>query len=156
MTPEQIKLIRDNWNIVYSHRDNAAKVFYNKLFELDPKVKKLFKTPMQEQGKKLMAIIHMVVNSLDKLENIIDKVKELGERHTTYGVKKDDYETVGVALLWTLEHVTKNIAKEEFTYKTKLAWTIAYTTLSSVMKDPFVEGAMAGSQNKMVNHARRA
>lgn len=156
MTPEQIQLIRDNWNIVYTHRDEAAKIFYSKLFELDPKVKKLFKTPMREQGEKLMTVINMVVNSLDKLENIIGKVRELGERHTNYGVKPDDYETVGEALVWMLSHVTRKIAKEQFTNKTKLAWIMAYTALANVMKDPFAEGVMASSQNKMVNQSKRA
>jgi hemoglobin-like flavoprotein len=57
-------------------------------------------------------------------------VQDLGRRHATYGVQPRHYETLGAALLWTLEQGLG----AAFTQPVKAAWTEVYTVLSSVMK----------------------
>src|SRR5436853_7044498 len=83
--------------------DVAAELFYKRLFELDPGLEKLFKNDMKEQGRKLMKMIGMAVIGLDTPDALIPIVRDLGRRHLDYGVCNKDYETVGTALLWTLE-----------------------------------------------------
>ena len=78
----------------------------------------------------LMAMIGTVVANLGNLETIIPAVQDLGRRHATYGVQPRHYETVGAALLWTLEQGLG----DAFTQPVKAAWTEAYTVLSSVMQ----------------------
>ena len=67
MTPEKIALVRSSWQQVLPIKDTAAQLFYGQLFELDPSLRGMFKGDMVEQGRKLMAMINTVVNSLDKL-----------------------------------------------------------------------------------------
>jgi hemoglobin-like flavoprotein len=74
-----------------------------RLFEIAPNVKPLFRGDMTEQGRKLMATLGVVVNSLDKLEAILPTASALAKRHVDYGVTAQDYTPVGAALLWTLE-----------------------------------------------------
>ena len=50
-----------------------------------------------------MQMIEFAVNGLDNLEQLVPTVRELGARHAAYGVEDSHYETVGAALLWTLE-----------------------------------------------------
>jgi hemoglobin-like flavoprotein len=111
--------------------DKAAELFYGKLFEMDPPVERLFKGDMKEQGAKLMKTITVAVNSLDRMDQLIPIVQDLGRRHVGYGVKAEHYATVGGALLWTLE---KGLG-EAFTPEVKEAWTITYETLAGVMQD---------------------
>ena len=85
---------------------------------------------MAEQGRKLMAIINTVVNSLDQLGPILGAVEDLGRRHAGYGVQDRHYDTVGEALIWTLGQGLG----EGFTPAVKLAWVGAYTTLATAMK----------------------
>ena len=132
MTPEQITLVQSSWEKVKPIVDTAAELFYGRLFELDPSLKPLFKGDMKEQGKKLMATLNLAVSSLTRLETILPAVQDLGRRHVQYGVPDQSYETVGEALLWTLE---KGLGEEAFTDDVKEAWTITYVTLSKVMLD---------------------
>jgi hemoglobin-like flavoprotein len=130
MTNEQIKLVQDSFRQVAPIAETAAQLFYARLFELDPDLELLFKGNLTEQGRKLMQMIGMAVNSLDRLEQILPAVQSLGARHVKYGVRDKDYETVGQALLWTLR---KGLG-EAFTPEVEEAWTNVYTTLASAMQ----------------------
>jgi nitric oxide dioxygenase len=131
MTPAQITLIQSSWAKVVPIQETAAELFYNKLFELDPAVKPLFKGDMKEQGRKLMMSLNMVVNGITKLDTLVPGIQEMGKRHVAYGVEARHYDTVGTAILWTLEQGLG----PDFTPDTKTAWTEAYTTLATVMKE---------------------
>ena len=130
MTPRQIDLIRASWSAVEPIADTAATLFYDQLFELDPAIRRLFRrTDMAAQRKILMQTLTVVVKSLDKLETIVPAVQALGRRHAGYGVRSEHYESVGIALLWTLEQGLG----EAFDDETREAWAAAYGTLASVM-----------------------
>lgn len=131
MTPEQITLVQSSWEKVKPISDQAAELFYGRLFELDPSLKPLFSGDMKEQGKKLMATLNLAVSSLTRLETILPAVQDLGRRHVQYGVPDESYQTVGAALLWTLDQGLG----EAFTDDVKEAWTETYVTLSTVMLD---------------------
>ena len=81
----------------------AADLFYSRLFTLDPSMRAMFPADLAEQKKKLMAMLKLAVNSLNRLDELVPAVQALGQRHGTYGVTFEQYETVGAALLWTLE-----------------------------------------------------
>ena len=51
MTPQQIELVKTSFSQVAPIADQAAELFYSKLFETDPELKPLFKGDMVEQGK---------------------------------------------------------------------------------------------------------
>ena len=130
MTNEEIALVKGSWSKVMPIADQAAGLFYGKLFELDPKLKTLFSGDMEEQGKKLMQMINTAVTGLDRLDEIVPAVESLGERHVAYGVKDSDYDTVGEALMWTLSQGLG----EDFTEEVKEAWSTVYIVLAGTMK----------------------
>ena len=103
MTEDDKQLVRDSWAKAIPLSDKAAEVFYNRLFELDPSLRPLFTLDMTEQGRKLMGMITVAVNGLDRLDEIVPAVRALGKRHSRYGVTDYHYDTVATALLWTLE-----------------------------------------------------
>ena len=131
MTPEQKKLVKESFAMVLPIADVAAGLFYSRLFELDPALRALFKGNMEEQGRKLMTMIRVAVANLDRIDTIVPAVQNLGERHVNYGVEDDHYETVGSALLWTLE---KGLG-DAFTAETRVAWAEVYALLAETMKD---------------------
>lgn len=137
MTPEQALLVKTSWEKVVPISETAAELFYGKLFELDPSVKALFKGDIKEQGAKLMKMINTAVNGLDKLEEIVPAVQQLGVRHVAYGVKDEHYETVGAALLWTLE----TGLGDAFTEEVKDAWATVYGVLADTMKAAAADAA---------------
>jgi hemoglobin-like flavoprotein len=131
MTPEQIKLVKDSFEKVIPIADVAAGLFYSRLFELDPSLRAMFHGDMEEQGRKLMSMIRVAVANLDRLDTVVPAVQNLGARHVRYGVEDHHYETVGSALLWTLE---KGLG-DAFTAETRVAWAEVYTILAATMKD---------------------
>ncbi|HVZ14188.1 MAG TPA: globin family protein [Bauldia sp.] len=136
MTPRQIELVKTSFAKIAPLKEQAAELFYCRLFELDPSLRLMFRSDMTEQKQKLMIAIAMVVAGLDKMETMLPTVKELGRRHNhDYGVQKRHYAVVGAALLWTLEiglgsGWTKELAD---------AWGTAYAALAGAM----MEGADA-------------
>ena len=130
MTPQDKLLVQQTWESVKPISEHAAELFYGRLFELDPSLKPLFKSDMKEQGKKLMQLIGVAVASLDKLDELVPAVEDLGRRHVAYGVVDEHYDTVGDALLWT----PGQGLGDAFTNEVKAAWTEVYTVLSSTMK----------------------
>ena len=131
MTPENQALVRDTFAKVVPIAPQAAALFYDRLFVLDPSLRPLFKGDMAEQGRKLMTMIGIAVANLDKLETIVPAVQDLGRRHATYGVQPAQYDSVASALLWTLGQGLG----DAFTPPVEAAWTDAYTVLATVMKD---------------------
>jgi hemoglobin-like flavoprotein len=130
MTPEQKAMVQQTFAQVLPISEQAAAMFYARLFELDPSLRPLFKSDIREQGKKLMQMIGYCVAKLNALDEIVPGVKELGRKHAAYGVKPEAYQTVGAALLWTLE---KGLGPA-FTPEAKAAWTAVYGILASTMQ----------------------
>ena len=131
MTPHQIQLVRSSFAQVAPIADSAAKLFYGRLFELDPTLRPMFKSNMEQQGNKLMTMIGGAVSLLDQPKKLIPIVQDLGRRHAGYGVDDSNYETVGSALLWTLE---KGLGAA-FTPEVEQAWADVYGLLSVTMRD---------------------
>lgn len=138
MTPQQISLIQGSFAKVAPISEQAAVLFYRRLFELDPNLRALFDdTDMAAQGAKLMRMIGTVVNGLDNLGALVPAIQDLGRRHVNYGVEAPHYDTVGAALLWTLDQGLG----DDFTPEVQEAWTAAYGVLAATMKDAAAEVA---------------
>ena len=129
MTPAQVKLIQDSFAKVAPISEQAAALFYGRLFEIAPEAKPLFKGDVDEQGRKLMATLAAVVNGLSNLDAVLPAASALAKRHVAYGVKPDHYAPVGEALIWTLERGLG----AGWTQELAAAWAAAYTTLSQFM-----------------------
>ena len=130
MTPRQIELVQASFKQVQPIAVEAARLFYERLFEIDPSLRPMFRGDLEEQGRKLMQMIGVAVGSLRRLEQIVPAVEDLGRRHAGYGVRDEHYATVAAALLWTLEAGLG----EEFTPETRAAWAAMYEVVAAAMK----------------------
>jgi len=130
MTPEEIELVQESWIKVKPISEQAAEIFYGRLFEIAPEVKPYFKGDMKAQGRKLMLMINTSVSALRDLDAVVPVIQAMGKRHIGYGVQDKDYDSVGAALIWTLEQGLG----DEFTPETQAAWVKTYDILSSTMK----------------------
>ena len=131
MTQREIELIESTWNYIVTNIDEAGELFYNKLFVLRPELATLFKGDIKAQSKKLTSMITFLVNKLNSLDEVKKDIVALGMRHKNYKVEPDHYQTVGVALLWTLEQGLGSQWNEDV----KLVWENLYSVLSNMMID---------------------
>lgn len=132
MNTQEIQTLQRSFDLVEPIAETAASLFYARLFELDPSLRPLFKSDLISQGQKLMSTLKLVVTGLENPEKIIPAVRSLGKRHVEYGVQPQHYETVGDALLWTLE---KGLG-DAFTLDIENAWKKAFVLLSELMLEP--------------------
>jgi hemoglobin-like flavoprotein len=138
MNAQQITLVQDSFSLVAPIADLAADLFYIRLFQLDPSLKSMFKGDIYEQKYKLMSMLTVVVNSLTRPRELLPVVQALGRRHAVYGVEARHYDTVGVALLWTLEQGLG----DAFTPEVEAAWVAVYSLLATTMQQASAEMAM--------------
>ena len=129
MTPRQITLVREGFERIAPMAEDVGVAIYQKLFELDPSLRRLFADDLRPQIRHFMAAVTMVVRSLDDLSPVLSRVQGLGRAHASYGIKPDDFATAEAALLATLEAGLG----EAFTEEARQAWTTAYTILADEM-----------------------
>src|SRR5215813_131494 len=110
MTPEQKRLVRQTWDQVVPMAEAA--------------------TEMVAQRKKLLQTLSFAINGLDDFDGVASKVEDLGRRHAGYGVTDAQYDSVGAALLWTLE---QGLGRA-WTPAVASAWTEVYAMLSGIMR----------------------
>jgi len=131
LTQAQKTLVQDSFKTITPIADDAASLFYRRLFELDPSLERMFPSDMTEQRKKLVQMLAAAVKGLDRLDQLVPVVQSLGRRHAGYGVLDAHYDTVGAALLWTLE---MGLGRA-FTTEMKDAWATVYGLLATTMKE---------------------
>jgi nitric oxide dioxygenase len=126
---EDIDLLRASFAQLSPREREVAAMFYDRLFELEPSVRRLFAGDMELQGAKLMSMLGAVVARIHDLDALAPMVGDLARRHVAYGVQPQHYATLGEALLWTLSRALGS----RFTPEAETAWRRAYATLSATM-----------------------
>ena len=129
MTPQQIQLVRDSFTQVAPIAAEAATMFYNNLFAADPSLRALFRGDMAAQGERLMGMIGSAVGLLERPHALLPVLRNLGARHAGYGVQAAHYDTVGAALLQTLEQGLG----AAFTPAVREAWATMYGLVARTM-----------------------
>jgi hemoglobin-like flavoprotein len=131
ITSSQRLLVQQSFALIAPIADDAAAIFYQRLFEIDPSLRQMFREELAEQRKKLMQMLAAAVKGLDRPDRLIPVVEDLGRRHAGYGVIDEHYDTVGAALLGTLEAGLGSA----FTPEVKEAWVSVYTLLATTMRN---------------------
>ena len=145
MTKEQRALVRESWLRCQPTLRQAGAQFYERLFALDPAARRLFAgTDMAAQQRKLVGMLTEIVAQLDRPEALVPNVSALGRQHVQYGVRDADYETVGSALLWTIDQSLG----DGFTPAVRQAWTEAYLLVATLMRRGAGRTSSAGATTK--------
>jgi hemoglobin-like flavoprotein len=127
---QHIALIQSSFAWIAPSADVIGELFDINLCALDPSLSLLFAVEVGEQGRKLMALLRSIVRGLDRLDQLIPIVQNLGRRHAEDGVCAEHYDTVGDALMLTLEQCLG----ERFTPDVAVAWDKTYAALAEVMQ----------------------
>ena len=136
LTPAQKRLVRESFESASYYSVALTKLFYGRLFELEPTVRPLFKSNLEEQSLKLLDMLRTVVDALDRFEEVRPLLVELGRKHVTYGTRPEHYEVVSKALLWALSQALEL----EYDGEAKKAWDQMLRAISAAM----LEGAASG------------
>jgi hemoglobin-like flavoprotein len=130
LTADQRRLVRDSFESLRSMAGPVGLLFYGKLFELAPEVRRMFHNDLDLQIRKLMDMLGSVVESLDNFDSVLPKLQDLGRQHANYGVRPEQYGVLTSALLWTLSKALG----ADFDERTSEAWRDALAVISDAMK----------------------
>ena len=129
-----IMAIEITWELIFEDKIRITELFYNKLFELAPDTRKLFKTGIPEQGSKLSDFMNFVVMYIREIDGLILHLKFLGMKHKGYRVKKKHYPVYREALLWAF----RTGLGKDWSEDAETAWDKVHEIMSSAM----IKGSM--------------
>ncbi len=129
-----VELLRDTFNRVL--KENGGKTafgmrFYERLFEKYPQVKPLFTTPPEDQHKKLVASLGVIVTAVTNTDKLLPYLHAMGVRHLAYKTENGHYAAVGENLLAVMgEHLS---VEGEWTDEMQESWGEAVNTVAEIM-----------------------
>ena len=130
MTPDQMMLLRMSFVTVMSRKAESGGLFYDRLFEIAPELRPMFKSDMDAQAHKFIEMLAIIVGLLNDPTELTQTLTQLSHRHRGYGVRDEHYDKVGAALTWALGRTMG----DAFTPELETAWRDLYTMVASAMK----------------------
>lgn len=129
MAPDDVTLIRESFAHLHRRKPEAAALFYERLFEIAPEVRPLFKPDIRAQSVKLMETLTVAIATLNDPKGLAILLRKLGREHKSYGVRDSHYDSVGAALIWTL----RSSLGSGFTPQIERAWAGLYGEIARIM-----------------------
>jgi hemoglobin-like flavoprotein len=94
-----VRLVRESWAVVEPHAEKVAEMFYATLFSIAPATREMFPVNMEVQRSRLLRALVHIVQMVDRPDDLMPFLRQLGRDHRKFGVMTHHYEAVGMALL---------------------------------------------------------
>ena len=162
-----VQTLEASFNLLAPRAEELVERFYKELFKQHPAVIPMFKnTSVEEQQKKLLAAIKLVIENVRKPEVLGSALSGLGSKHQAFGAAPEHYQAVATTLIG----VMKDMAGTAWTNQIQSAWEHALNTIAEVMlsgyesqetsthsdenhNEPNTEGKTMAMSNSDVNSA---
>ncbi|MFI9448959.1 globin domain-containing protein [Amycolatopsis sp. NPDC052450] len=146
-----VRLIRDTWAKSEPFIPEISQFFYGMLFTLAPATRDFFPINMEVQrGRLVRALVH-IVQMVDRPDDLVPFLTQLGRDHRKFGVIPRHYEAVGTALLAAL----KNHLGPDWTPEVERAWAEAFTIVARAMQEAAAADVNPASWSATVLEHRR-
>lgn len=129
LSPEELAEIRVSMAVLKEKMEPASTSFYERLFEIAPELRDMFRADISEQGMRFMSTLALIVDCIDHEEELNPKIDRLAEGHAAYGVKPEHFAPMGQALMETMEAELG----DALTGAQKAAWRQAYAVIARKM-----------------------
>ena len=129
LTTAQIDLIRDSFHRLDPDVETASELLYQRLFEITPELRSMFRSDMAGQGMQFMSTLGVILQHLDDPQALRPHLEHLAQGHAAYGVKPEHFRLMGQALIWTM----RKTLGERFPEGAAAAWETAYELLAREM-----------------------
>lgn len=129
-----VETLESSFNLLAPQAEVLAARFYEELFKRYPAVVPLFAhTTTQDQQKKLLASLKLVIENIRKPDVLGSALTALGARHQGYGALPEHYPAVASTLI----DVMKELAGSAWNETIESAWTQALNVIAKVMTDAY-------------------
>lgn len=137
LDPSTKRLLKDTIALLPPDPKPLVLAFYERLFELAPGTRTMFPDNLEKQAQKLTEMLVWIVEHLEKPDELVTALRQMGARHAGYGVQVDHYPDVGSALIWMFQ---QSLGKR-FTREMEEAWFVTYAFMSGEMERGQFENA---------------
>ena len=114
LTNHKVAIVKESWlKMLELGDETVGRVLFKNLFETDEELIQMFRFTQNEAFEdipayaehitKVIATLSMAIDNIDKLASLLPILNNLGEVHVGLGVTKADYDTIGSALMLSLE-----------------------------------------------------
>jgi NAD(P)H-flavin reductase/hemoglobin-like flavoprotein len=125
-----VAVIRSSFALVEPQAEELGRHFYAVLFGMAPETRELFPVNMEVQRSRLLRALVHVVQMVDRPDELVPFLEQLGRDHRKFGVLAQHYDAVGAALLSAIEH----FAGDAWVPEVEKAWTDAYGVVAGAMR----------------------
>lgn len=148
---EMVRLIRESFAVVEPRIDEIAQYFYGLLFSTAPATRDLFPINMEVQRSRLLRALVHVVQMVDRPDDLVPFLRQLGRDHRKFGVLLEHYDSVGAALVGAIGRY----AGDAWTPPVERAWKEAYALIAKVMREAAAaDRGPAWWEARIVEHQR--
>jgi hemoglobin-like flavoprotein len=96
--------LRASFAHIAQRGDEVARWFYAHLFISHPECRELFPVNMVRQRGRLLGALGHIVSQVDRLDELVPFLQQLGRDHRKFGTSRQHYPAVGHSLVATLAH----------------------------------------------------
>jgi NAD(P)H-flavin reductase/hemoglobin-like flavoprotein len=147
--------LKGSWHLVAQSGDQVPLFFYSALFLMYPEARGLFPVSMATQRDRLVGALGHIVSNVDRVDELVPFLQQLGRDHRKFSVVAQHYPAVGQALLATLEH----FLGDRWTPALARDWTEAYSLVAKVMTEAAEESSATSPpwwEGEIILHEVRA
>ena len=129
MEEARIQRLEQSFNLIAPRGPELVDHFYAHLFSKNPAVRSMFPQDMNDQKKKLLASLVLVIQNIRKPEALRQPLLDMGSRHAGYGTEPEHYPIVRDTLIG----VMSDMAGDKWNNQLTEDWTAALNFVAGVM-----------------------
>lgn len=131
LKPRTIEIVKSTVPVLEAHGEQITKRFYELMFSNHPELLNIFNHANQRQGRQSQALaraIYAAAANIDRLEDIMPVVKQIGHKHRALHIQPEHYPIVGKHLLLAIKDVLGDAATDDILE----AWAEAYGVIADI------------------------
>lgn len=121
-------------------------IFYERLFDVHPMCRPLFTSGIISQGKFLVKMVSLILNSLKNKDKFTKTMEDLALRHCERGIRGVEYGIVGDVLFYSIATAVGS----PFTLEVEIAWKLIYSAMLQIIVPLCVEYERTGVVRRTV------
>jgi nitric oxide dioxygenase len=131
LTTDHIATVKQTIPLLEAGGDAITDHFYQRMFTHNPELKDIFNMSNQKTGRQKTALFEAILayaKNIDNISVLKHAVERIAQKHTSFHIKAEHYDIVGLHLIETL----RELLTDKFSEQVESAWTAAYGVLASV------------------------
>ncbi|MDN5750044.1 MAG: FAD-binding oxidoreductase [Pseudonocardia sp.] len=123
------EIVRSSYALVEPQSEDLSRHFYTRLFSRAPETRELFPVNMEVQRSRLLRALVYVAQMVDRPDELVPFLEQLGRDHRKFGVLARHYDAVGYALIGAI----RDFSGDAWTPEVDRAWTESYRAVAKAM-----------------------